>query len=106
MRVWDMVSGQSLRAFSQMRGPVTCLIALPKIHLEACDASGSDTQAKRQVNPLALFKKFAAAPGAEPAGAGAGPLVVLPSTIDSRCGEKGKGRKRCLPGANGPTRLG
>ena len=59
MRMWDLHSGQALRVMTQAKGPITCLIAVPRAWLSVDSHAPHATSGRvRTALPLASFSKY------------------------------------------------
>jgi len=120
VRVWDLHSGQALRVMTQAKGPVSCLLAVPKSWLSADSVAPHPTSGRtRTPLPLASFAKYQTPAGSAPAvatgsakaaAAAAAPwggaLVVLPPTAPPKGWLRGVERHGFIEGASEERRSG
>lgn len=113
VRVWDLHSGQALRVMTQAKGPVSCLLAVPKSWLSADSMAPHPTSGRtRTPLPLASFAKYQTPAGSAPtvvtgsakaaaaaAAPGGGALVVLPLTAPPKGWLRGVERHGFVDGA-------
>lgn len=81
-RLWDTSSRQVLRTFAQSKGPISCLLVLPRSLVQSHGSQpGRSVNRRAPTIPVAPLSKYVASDAvAHDANPWEGPLVVLPSS--------------------------